>query len=89
MEVENTLLLVLHQPNESGMNRVKACSHETFLRIRLLLAPKIGSCEQIENDLPTHGSVILKKRMEIEHALSKHFSVSKNVRHNCLPIHFE
>ena len=26
-------------------------------------------CEHIENDLPTHESVSLKKRMEIEHAL--------------------
>ena len=34
-----------------------------------MLVPKIGSCEHIENDLPTHGSVILKKRMETEHAL--------------------
>ena len=34
-----------------------------------LLVPKTGSCEHIENDLPTHGSIILKKRMEIEHAL--------------------
>ena len=51
---------------------VKARSHDPFLRIRLLLVPKIGSCtcEHIENDLPTHGSVILKKRrIEIEHAL--------------------
>ena len=37
--------------------------------IRFFLVPKIGSCEHSKNDLPTHGSVILKKRMEIEHAL--------------------
>ena len=48
---------------------LKACSHDPFLRIRFLLVPKIGSCEHIENDLPTHGSVILNKRMEIGHAL--------------------
>ena len=36
----------------------------------LLLVPKIGSCEHIENDLPTHRSVSLKNRMEIEHALT-------------------
>ena len=48
---------------------LEARSHDTFLRIRFLLVPKIRSCEHIENDLPTHGSVILKKRMEIEHAL--------------------
>ena len=49
---------------------LKARSHDPSLRIRFLLVPKIGSCEHIENDLPTHGSVILKKkRMEIEHAL--------------------
>ena len=47
----------------------KAHSHDPFSRIRFLLIPKIESCEHIENDLPTHGSVILKKRMEIEHAL--------------------
>ena len=47
----------------------KTLSHDPLLRIRFLLVTKIGSCEHIENDLPTHGSVILKKRMEIEHAL--------------------
>ena len=36
-------------------------SHDSFLRIRFLLVPKIGSREHIENDLPTHESVILKK----------------------------
>ena len=40
---------------------VKVRSHDPFLRIRFLLVPKIGSCEHIENDLPTHGSPILKK----------------------------
>ena len=50
---------------------LKARSHDPFLRIRFLLLPKIGSCEHIENDLPTRGPVILKKkRMETEHALS-------------------
>ena len=49
--------------------RLKACSHDRFLRIRFLLVPKNGSCENIKNDLPSNGSVILKKRMEIEHAL--------------------
>ena len=48
---------------------VRSRSHDPFLRIRFLLVPKIGSCEHIENDLPTHGSLILEKRMEIEHAL--------------------
>ena len=43
-----------------------ARSHDSFLRIRFLLASKIGLCEHIENDLPTHGSVILKKRMKIQ-----------------------
>ena len=47
----------------------KSRSHDPFLRIWFLLVPKIGSCEHIENDLPTHGSVSLKKLMEIEHAL--------------------
>ena len=45
-----------------------ARSHDPFLRIRFF-SPKIESCEHIENDLPTHESVSLKKRMEIEHAL--------------------
>ena len=31
-----------------------------------MLVLKNGSCEHIKNDLPSHGSVILKKRMEIE-----------------------
>ena len=36
----------------------------------ILLVPKIGLCEHIENDLPIDVSVILKKkRMEIENAL--------------------
>ena len=48
---------------------LKARSHDLFLMIRFLLVPKIGSCEHTENDLPTNGSVILKKRMEIEHVL--------------------
>ena len=48
---------------------LKVRSHDPFLRIRFLLLPKIGSCKHIKNDLPTHGSVILKNRMEIEHAL--------------------
>ena len=48
---------------------LKVRSHDPFLRIRFLLVPKIGFCEHIKDDLPTHGSVILKKRMEIEHAL--------------------
>ena len=30
---------------------------------------KIGSCEHVEDDLPTHGSVIFKKLLEIEHTL--------------------
>ena len=47
----------------------KGPSHDPFLRIRFLLVSKIRSCEHIENDLPTHGSVILKKWMETEHAL--------------------
>ena len=46
-----------------------ARSHNPFLRIRFLLVPKNGSCEHIKNDLPSNGSVILKKRMEIEYAL--------------------
>ena len=48
--------------------KLKARSHDPFLRIRFLVVPKIGSCEHIENDLPTHGSVVLKKRMEIKQA---------------------
>ena len=50
-------------------NDYKARSHDPFVRIRFLLVPKNGSCEHINNDLPSNGSVILKKRMEIEHAL--------------------
>ena len=43
--------------------------HDPFLRIRFLLVPKNESCEHIKNDLPSNGYIILKKRMEIEHAL--------------------
>ena len=48
---------------------LKTRSHDPFLRIRFLLVSRIEWCEHIENDRPTHGSVSLKKRMEIEHAL--------------------
>ena len=42
----------------------------SVLEDSILLVPKIGTSEHIENDFPTNGSVILKKkRMEIEHAL--------------------
>ena len=44
-----------------GSYRLKARSHDLFLRIRFLLVPKIGSFEHIQNDLPTHRSPILKK----------------------------
>ena len=40
---------------------LKARSHDPFLRIRFLLVPKNGSCEHIENDLPSNGSVIKTK----------------------------
>ena len=49
-------------------NSIKARSQDPFMRTRLLLVPKIGSCKHIENYLPLHGSVILKKRMEIGYA---------------------
>ena len=58
--------------------RLKACSHDPFLRIRFLLVQKNGSCEHIKNDLASNGSVILKKRMETEHAL---FSSEKDEKH--------
>ena len=48
---------------------LKPRSHDPLLRIRFLLVPKIGLCEHIKNDLPTHGSVTLKKAIEIEHVL--------------------
>ena len=47
----------------------KACSHDPFLRIQFLLVLNNRSCEHIKNDLPSNGSLILKKRMEIQHAL--------------------
>ena len=60
---------------------LKARSHDPFLRIRFLLVPKNGSCEHIKNDLPSNGSLILKKRMEIQHALF-HLTLSlKDERH--------
>ena len=46
----------------SNMTPSKGPLTRFVLRIRVLLVPKIGSCEHIENDLPKHGSVILKKR---------------------------
>ena len=35
--------------------------HDPLSRIRVLLVPKIGSCEHMENDLPTHEFISLKK----------------------------
>ena len=49
-------------------------------RIQFLLVPKVGSCEHSKNDLPTHGSVILKKRMGIEHALFSSNTLLENER---------
>ena len=49
---------------------IKTRSHDPFLTTQFLLAPKTGSCEHIKNDLPSNGSLILKKRVEIENALS-------------------
>ena len=54
---------------EFTLGKVKARSHDPFIRIRFLLIPKNGSCEHIRNDLSSNGSVVLKKRVEIEHAL--------------------
>ena len=48
---------------------LKARSHDLIARIQFLLVPKIGSFEHSKNGLLTQGSLILKKRMEIEHAL--------------------
>ena len=47
----------------------EACSHDLFSRIQFLLVLNNGSCEHTKNDLPSNGSLILKKRMEIQHAL--------------------
>ena len=63
----NTLHVIIFRNTDTIQSEAR--SHDPFLRIRFLLVPKIGSCEHIENDLPTHGSVYLRKRMEIEHAL--------------------
>ena len=41
-------------------NPVKARSHDLIRRIRFLLVPKVESCENSENEPPTHGSVISK-----------------------------
>ena len=48
---------------------LRARSHYPISRIQFLLVPKIGWCECSKTDTPTHGSFILKMRMEIEHAL--------------------
>ena len=40
---------------------LKALSKDPFLRIQFLLVPKNWLCEHIKNDLPSNGSVILKK----------------------------
>ena len=64
------LTAVRTQKTKKGVdNFLKAFPDDPFLRTRLLLVPKNGSCEHIKNDLPSNGSLILKKRMEIEHAL--------------------
>ena len=52
--------------NEKKKETLKALSHDPFLRIRFLLVPKNGSCEHVKNDLPSNGSVILKKTWNLE-----------------------
>ena len=64
----------------SEVLKVKARSHDQFLRVRFLLIPKIASCEHIESDLPTHGSVILKTRIETEHDLFSSDALLKDER---------
>ena len=64
-----SLILVPHVKLDV-IQSLKACSQYPFLQIRFLLVPKNRSCEHIKNDLPSNGSVTLKKRMETEHALS-------------------
>ena len=64
-----------HRPTRSAIFPVVACRlskgpfTRSIFKYPILLVPKIGSCEHNENDLPTHGSVVLKIKMEIEHAL--------------------
>ena len=52
-----------------GRRQIKSCPHDPFLSIRFLLVPKNRSCEHIKNDHLSNGSLILKKLMEIKHAL--------------------
>ena len=55
----------LHKAEPSSTASVKTRSHDPFLRIQFLLLPKSDRL----NTLKTHESVILEKRIEIEHAL--------------------
>ena len=63
---------------------LKARSHDPFSRVLFLLVPKIGLYEHIENDLPTHGSVSLKKRMEREHSLFSSDTLLERRRQICM-----
>ena len=69
MQVRGLLKLLLSKAQLREHFVFKARSDDPFLRIRFLLVPKIGSCEHNENNFPTHGSVILKKWVQMEHAL--------------------
>ena len=46
-----------------------------------MLVLKNGWCEHIKNDLASNGSVILTKRMEMEHALFSFDTLLKDERH--------
>ena len=75
-------MAVRTQKTKKGLNIfLKAFSHDPFSRAPLPLVPKNGSCEHIKNDLPSNGSLILKKRMEIEHALFSSDTLLEDERH--------
>ena len=86
-ELESTVLLVKLDQRTSAnwptaMKHLKARSHDPFLRIRFLLVLKNGSCEHIKNDLPSNGSVVLKKTRMKQNMLYFHLTLSlKDERH--------
>ena len=67
-ELKFFFLLKIFQKNCHKILKDRLCPLCLYLSWRNLV-PKIGSCEHNKNDLPTHGSVSLKKRIETEHAL--------------------
>ena len=64
-----------------GHNEYKGQFTRSVFKDTIFVGFENGSCEHIKNDLPSNESVILKKRMEIEHAYFHPTLSLKDERH--------